>query len=46
MKDHLKTAKRALDVGSGTGLLTLAMAKMMKNKDAFVIGIEHIPQLI
>jgi len=45
LKDTLINAKRCLDVGSGTGYLTLAFAKMMKNKDAVSYGIEHIPEL-
>ena len=46
LKDILKDAKRCLDVGSGTGYLTLAFAKLMKNKDAISYGIEHIPELV
>jgi protein-L-isoaspartate(D-aspartate) O-methyltransferase len=38
-------AKKALDVGSGSGYLTLAFAKMMP-KDGISYGIEHIPQLV
>ena len=35
-----------LDVGSGTGILTLAMAMMTKNQSARIYGIEHIPELV
>ena len=35
---------RILDVGSGSGYLTLALSKMT-NDTATVVGIEHIPQL-
>eukprot|EP01017_Pseudomicrothorax_dubius_P048694 TRINITY_DN8917_c0_g1_i1.p1 TRINITY_DN8917_c0_g1~~TRINITY_DN8917_c0_g1_i1.p1 ORF type:complete len:115 (+),score=20.48 TRINITY_DN8917_c0_g1_i1:300-644(+) len=44
MVDRLKTAKRALDVGSGSGYLTLCMAKLMS--DGVAYGVEHIPQLV
>lgn len=45
MKDNLTRAKKSLDVGSGSGYLTLAFAKMMP-KDGIAYGIEHIPQLV
>lgn len=43
LKDHLSKAKKSLDVGSGSGYLTLAFAKMMNNPDSVSYGIEHIP---
>lgn len=46
LKDHLKKGKRALDVGSGSGYLTLAFAKMMEQPDAVAYGIEHISNLV
>ncbi|KRX07523.1 hypothetical protein PPERSA_11072 [Pseudocohnilembus persalinus] len=46
LKDHLKNAKRVLDIGSGTGFLTVAMFRMMKNKDAVSYGVEHIQELV
>lgn len=46
MRDHLSTAERVLDVGSGSGYLTAAMFKMLKSPTAIVVGIEHIPELI
>ena len=46
LKDQLKTAKRCLDVGSGSGYLTLAFAKLMEQPDAVAYGIEHIPGLV
>lgn len=46
LKDHLKRAKRCLDVGSGSGYLTLAFAMMMHEPGAVSYGIEHIPNLV
>ncbi len=43
MKDHLVGKRRALDVGSGSGYLTVCMAKMMDG--GFVYGLEHIEEL-
>ena len=44
LKDHLKEGGRALDVGFGSGYLTVAMSKMMNDK-GIAVGIEHIQQL-
>ena len=44
LKDHLKPGCKALDVGFGSGYLTVAMSKMM-NDQGSVIGIEHIEEL-
>ena len=41
---YLKDNCRALDVGSGSGYLTVAMSKMM-NDTGVVVGIEHISGL-
>ena len=46
LKDHLKTAKRSLDVGSGSGYLTLAFAQLMEDPEAVSYGIEHISTLV
>jgi protein-L-isoaspartate(D-aspartate) O-methyltransferase len=46
LKDHVANGSRVLDVGSGSGYLTVCFAKMMKKKDAVVYGIEHIPELV
>ncbi|PSC67684.1 L-isoaspartate(D-aspartate) O-methyltransferase [Micractinium conductrix] len=45
--DHLRPGARVLDVGSGTGYLTAAFAKLVSREGApgKAIGIEHIPQL-
>ena len=45
LSKHLSTAKSCLDVGSGSGYLTLALSKMMK-EGSFSVGIEHIPELV
>jgi len=44
LKDHLKPGCKALDVGFGSGYLTVAMSKMMDDK-GYVLGIEHIKEL-
>ena len=44
MKDFLKEGNTVLDVGFGSGYLTVAMSKMMNDKGC-VIGIEHMPEL-
>lgn len=43
--DRLRTAKNVLDVGSGTGYLTAAMAYLIPPQ-AKVYGIEHVPELV
>ena len=44
---HLNPGSNALDVGSGTGYLTLAMALMVgQDTPGVVVGIEHIPELV
>ena len=44
---HLHPGSNALDVGSGTGYLTLAMALMVgPDAPGVVVGIEHIPELV
>lgn len=45
LKDFLKPGNHALDVGSGSGYLTVAFSKMMDDSGVSV-GIEHIPQLV
>ena len=45
LSKHLSTAKSCLDVFSGSGYLTLAFSKMMK-EGSFSVGIEHIPELV
>ena len=44
MKRPFKIGGRALDVGFGSGYLTVAMSKMMEDKGT-AVGIEHIKQL-
>ena len=45
LKDHLRPGTKSLDIGSGTGYLTLAMA-YMQNFQGKAVGIEHIPELV
>ena len=44
LKDYLKPGGRALDVGFGSGYLTVAMSKMMGDQGT-AVGIEHIKEL-
>ena len=44
LKDYLVEGGRALDVGFGSGYLTVAMSKMMGDK-GITVGIEHIQEL-
>lgn len=45
LQNHLVTGAKALDVGSGSGYLTVCMAKMVGNTGT-VVGIEHMPKLV
>ena len=44
LKDFLKPGKKAMDIGSGSGYLPVAMSKMM-NDEGTVVGIEHMKEL-
>lgn len=44
LRDHLTEGSTALDIGFGSGYLTVAMSKMMNDKGC-VVGIEHIHDL-
>ncbi|XP_021929104.1 protein-L-isoaspartate(D-aspartate) O-methyltransferase isoform X3 [Zootermopsis nevadensis] len=45
LKDHLKEGEHALDVGSGSGYLTVCMA-LMVGETGVAVGIDHIPELV
>lgn len=45
LKDHLTEGEKALDVGSGSGYLTVCMALML-GENGTAVGIDHIPELI
>lgn len=45
VRDHLKPGARALDVGSGTGILCAYMAELVGPKGK-VVGVEHWPELV
>jgi len=45
LKDQLKEGNKALDVGSGSGYLTVCFAKMVGTSGA-VLGIDHIKELV
>ena len=44
LKDYLVEGSNALDIGFGSGYLTVSMSKMM-NDNGYVVGIEHIKYL-
>ena len=44
LSNYLKEGNKALDIGFGSGYLTVALSKMMNDKGT-VIGIEHIKDL-
>ena len=44
LQDYLKEGNTVLDVGFGSGYLTVAMSKMMNDK-GLVVGIDHIKDL-
>ena len=45
LKDTLKPGCRALDIGSGSGYLTVCMA-LMVGPSGKVVGVDHIPELV
>ena len=45
LRDHLQPGSRALDVGSGSGFLTVCMALMVGGTGK-AVGIDHIPELV
>lgn len=46
MEQMKKRPKKVLDVGSGSGYLTVAFVYMMDDPEAVCFGIEHIQQLV
>lgn len=45
LKDKLVSGENALDVGSGSGYLTVCLS-MMLGPNGRAIGIDHIPELV
>jgi len=45
LKDHLLNGTKALDVGSGSGYLTVCMARMLGEKGK-AVGIDHVKGLV
>mmetsp|Transcript_22890 Transcript_22890/g.17340 ORF Transcript_22890/g.17340 Transcript_22890/m.17340 type:complete len:89 (+) Transcript_22890:903-1169(+) len=45
LKDHLVKAKRAIDIGTGSGYIAACFAEMIPD-DSQVIMLDHIPELI
>eukprot|EP00922_Rhytidocystis_sp_ex-Travisia-forbesii_P028978 GHVS01042454.1.p1 GENE.GHVS01042454.1~~GHVS01042454.1.p1 ORF type:complete len:428 (+),score=70.96 GHVS01042454.1:76-1359(+) len=48
LRDHLKEGMKALDVGSGSGYLSVCMANMVGVRDnkGLVVGIDYIKELV
>lgn len=50
LEDHLKSDSRVLDVGAGSGFLTMCFARYLKEKSenftGMVVGVEHHPKLV
>jgi len=44
LEDKLRNGGKALDVGSGSGYLTVCMG-IMTGPNGLAVGIEHIPEL-
>ena len=44
LENYLREGSNVLDIGFGSGYLTVAMSKMMNDK-GFVVGIEHMKEL-
>ncbi|EGR34210.1 protein-l-isoaspartate, D-aspartate o-methyltransferase, putative [Ichthyophthirius multifiliis] len=42
IKGYTKTAVKALDIGVGSGWITVALSELMENKDSIVYGIDHL----
>lgn len=42
----MEKGKKCLDIGSGSGYLTLAFSLMMNKPGAVSYGVEHIPELV
>ena len=45
LKDHLRPGMKALDIGSGSGYLTVCMA-LMVGDNGMVVGVDHIQELV
>lgn len=45
LREHLREGSKALDVGSGSGYLTVCMA-LMVGESGQTVGIDHIPELV
>lgn len=41
LKDYLKESKKALDIGTGSGWMTVAIAKLMEVPDSIIYGMDH-----
>ena len=41
-----RDAKKAVDIGTGSGYVALSLAKMMKGYTGKVYAVDHIPKLV
>lgn len=46
IKPYIEDAKVVLDIGVGSGYMTLCIYKLMKSEESRVYGIDHIPGLV
>jgi len=46
LKDCFKNAKRALDIGTGSGYVALCLSKMMQSPDSKTYAVDHISKII
>lgn len=45
MKDFCRPGSTCLDIGSGSGIISVLMSSLAQHQ-ATVIGVEHIPELV
>lgn len=46
LKDQLKTSKKCLDIGTGSGFMALAMKKMMEDEEGMVYALDHVEGIL
>lgn len=46
LKDCFKDAKRALDIGTGSGFVALCLSKMCRREDSKTYAVDHIEGLL
>ena len=46
LKDCFKDAKRALDIGTGSGFVALCLSKMCRRADSKTYAVDHIQGIL